>query len=245
MSWVLAKFLKIATIVVLSGLLATVQAQPEKKAEVIQTNAAHIFNAPKWLKRNRAERVIRRIETELEWSIRRIEVHWHNNNQSFTAKHNLGPAVRAVTMSSDQTVHLGPQVNEDNFNQIFAHELVHVISFQKFKGSIPKWLEEGLANHLARNRRVDYQWLDKQKLPPDIYQMTHAFEGGIEAARIHYAASQALAEMLSRKCDLMRLVHISLEGDMKVKIQTFCEIPDLNRAFRDWVSSQAKRKATV
>lgn len=231
--------LKIATLCFLGLITHPVFAQ---KAKVIKTNAASIYHSPSWLTRNRAEKVILRIERDLEWSIRRINVYWHKTESSFTSQHKLGPAVRAVTLSKDQTVHLGPQVNENNFEQIFAHELVHVISFQKYKGSIPKWLEEGLANHLAKKEKVNYRHLNKQKLPSDIYQMTHAFQGGLAAARVHYATSQAVAEMLAKKCDLMNLVRISLEGDMRIKIKNYCEIEDINKTFRSWVSTQAARE---
>lgn len=211
----------------------------------IETNAAYIYNAPKWLTRNRAEKTIRRIQRELEWSIRRIPVNFHTTTDSFTKSHSLGPFVSAVTIkhSKKTSIELGPLVTNKNFDQIFGHELVHVILFQKYKNAVPKWLEEGLANHLAKKNPVDYHWLGQQTLPHNITQeLIHPLGRTQSEAIFRYRASQAFAEMLSEKCDLTNLLRLSVERKMVDYIKTYCEIPDVNMAFKGWVKKKSKKE---
>lgn len=215
-----------------------------KPASRIETNAAYIYNAPKWLKRNRAEKTIRRVQRDLEWSIRRIPVHFHLTAESFTKSHKLGPYVSAVTIKhpTKTSVELGPLVTDNNFDQIFAHELVHVIAYQKYKNAIPKWLEEGLANHLAKKQAVDYQWLGQQTLPDNVTEeLVHPLGKSQSQAIFRYRASQAFAEMLSQKCDLTNLLRLSVERKMESYIKTYCEIPDINAAFKKWVLHKSKK----
>ncbi len=211
--------------------------------ERLETNAAYIYNAPNWLKRNRAEKSIRRIQRDLEWSIRRVPVYFYKDVDAFTKAHSLGPFVTAVTVSNSKgsTIHLGPKVTNDNFDQVFSHELVHVIVYQKYKGAIPKWLEEGLANHLAKKKKVDYKWLAQQKLPDDVTTaLVHPLNtNSYNDAVFKYKASQALAEMLSKKCDLTNLLRLSVERKMQNYIVTYCEIKDLNATFKEWVKKKA------
>jgi hypothetical protein len=56
-----------------------------------------------------------------------------------------------------------------------------------------------------------------------------------------YKASQAFAEMLAGKCDLQNLIRLSVERKMEDYMATYCEIKDLNQAFRDWVKKKASR----
>ncbi len=58
----------------------------------IETNAASFQNAPKWLTRNRAERVIDRMQTKLEWTIRKINVQFYSDLETFYRAHSLGLA---------------------------------------------------------------------------------------------------------------------------------------------------------
>ena len=217
-------------------------AAAKKPQERIETNSAYIYSAPTWLKRVRAEKIINRIQTELEWSIRRVPVYFHKTVESFTKAHKLGPFVTAVSVMSDsgQTIHLGPMVTNDNFDEVFGHELVHIIIYQKYKEAIPKWLEEGLANHLAKKKLVDYKWLVKHELPKDVtVTLVHPLAKSYDDALFRYKASQALAEMLSKKCDLTNLLRLSVERKMENYIETYCEIKDLNAEFRKWVTKKA------
>lgn len=207
----------------------------------LETNEVILYNPPPWLMRTRVERVTNRIQTKLEWTTRKTTFHYHSTPESYTAAQSLGPFALAVTSTKDgvSTVHLGPMVTNKNFDQVFAHELVHVISAQKYKGSIPSWLEEGLANHLAKHEKVDYRWLAKQSFPQNVTELAHPFRGVVSQISYRYKASQALAEMLDKKCNLERLIQLSVERKMEDYIKTYCEIPDLNQAFKDWVKKKA------
>ena len=207
-------------------------------AKEVDTNAARFADAPDWLTRNRAEKVIDRIQTKLEWTIRKIDVKFYDDAAAFQKAHSLGPLAMAVTRKDTNTIHLGPQVNDKNFDPVFGHELVHVILGQKYKDAVPKWLEEGLANHLAKYDKVDYAWLKKRKLPEDVRNLSHPYQArSVTGVHLHYVASQALAEMLAKKCDLENLLRLSVGEKLENYLATYCEIPDLNASFRKWVAS--------
>lgn len=210
-------------------------------AEIVQMNAAYLHNPPKWMKRTKVEKAINRIQRKLEWSTRRINVYYHSTESSFQRAHTLGPAAIAVAVKSNksQEVHLSPRVTKDNYQQVIGHEFVHIIIHQKYRGAIPRWLEEGMANHLSREESINYKWLSKQQLPRDITLMSHPFRQSIVPINVHYRASQALAEMLDKKCNLERLLQLSVQRKMENYIKTYCEIDDINMAFRQWVKKKA------
>lgn len=207
----------------------------------IDTNEFKIKDSPPWLTRSRVERISNRIQTKLEWVTRKTPVYFYATPEAYNKAQGLGPLSLAVTVSRDNSsaIHIGPSVDNKNFDEVFAHEIVHVISFQKYKGSIPRWLEEGLANHLAKAEKPNYKWLSKQPFPADVTELAHPFKGALSQIVYRYKASQALAEMLDKKCKLERLIQLSVERDMNDYIKTYCEIPDLNQAFKDWVKKQA------
>lgn len=209
----------------------------------IRTNELTLRSPPAWVKRTTVEKVTDSIQMKLEWRIRRIEVFWHSSPASFSAAQNLGAQAVAVTKIANETatVHMGPQVTLQNYEQILSHELVHVIIFQKYKNSIPKWLEEGLANHLSKRAAVNYQWLTTQKFPADISELAHPFKGTKDRITYSYMASQAFAEMLNKKCDLQNLIRLSVERKMEDYIKRTCQITDMNKAFRDWVLSKTSK----
>lgn len=204
-------------------------------ANEIDTNALKMPNAPEWLKRPRVEKIIDRMQTKLEWTIRKIEVKWYADADSFQKSHSLGPGVLAVTNKKTGVVHMGPSVSEKDFDSVFGHELVHVIIGQKYKDAIPPWVEEGLANNLAKHGAVDYRWLAKQPFPPDVRALAHPFTGLVRNPRYHYQASQALAEMIGKKCDMENLLRLSVGKSMDFYLDTYCEIKDLNADFKKWV----------
>lgn len=212
----------------------------------LRTNETLMHNPPIWLKRTLVEKVTDKIQYQLEWTTRQVDVYWYSNVDDFIKNHSLGPQAIAVTRSANDktTVHLGPKVNKKNFSQIFGHELVHVIIYQKYRGAIPKWLEEGLANHLSKTEKVDYSWLAKQKFPADVTSLAHPLTGSASQVNYRYKASQALAEMLDKKCKLERLIQLSVERKMENYIKTFCEIDDINAEFKKWVLKKAKVKFT-
>lgn len=212
-------------------------------AKQITTNSIEMGNAPDWLTQSRVEKITDRIQYKLEWTTRKTPVYWYFNEADYVRAQSLGPLAMAVTEIRGDTakVHLGPLVTNAEFDAVFGHELVHVIVGQKYKDSIPKWLEEGLANHLAKRGTVDYKWLAKQDLPSDVLQLAHPFNGSAASIGMRYRASQALAELLDKKCGLDNLIRLSVQRKMENYIQTYCDIKDLNVAFRDWV----KKKATT
>ncbi len=210
-------------------------------AKEITTNAVEMSNAPEWLKTPRVERVTDHIQNILEWSTHKINVYWYPTQAEFEKVHSFGPLALAVTKHDETTatMHIGPQVTDKNFDETFGHEMVHVIVFQKYKDSIPKWLEEGLANHFSRTEKVDYKWLASQPFPEDVHQLAHPFNGTAADIRYRYRASQAFAEMLAKKCDLEVLIRLSIQRKMEDFMKTYCEINDLNAAFREWVKKKA------
>jgi hypothetical protein len=208
-------------------------------AAEIDTNAVHMAQAPSWLKRTRVEKVTDRIQTKLEWTIRKINVFWYSNQAEFQQAHTLGPLAMAVSRKNDNTIHLGPKVSDANFDSTFGHELVHIILGQKYKDAVPKWLEEGLANHLSQSGKVDYKWLASQPFPDDVRNLVHPYSSAsVEGVHYHYVASQALIEMIARKCDLYELLRLSVGEKMQSYLETYCEIKDLNSEFRKWVKAR-------
>jgi hypothetical protein len=211
-------------------------------AKDIKTNAVNMTNAPEWLNAVDVEEITGKVQYKLEWSTRRVNVKFFNEQKEFEGSHSLGPTPYAVTRSTKekQVILMGPKITKDNFAKIFGHELVHVIFSQKYEGSIPEWLEEGLANHLSAHKPVDYKKLASQPFPEDVRKLTHPYSGDRASIRYHYVASQALAEMLEKKCDLENLIRLSVERKMADYIKTYCEITDINRAFQAWVKEKAK-----
>lgn len=215
--------------------LAILFVLPTAHAAEIETNAIHMSEAPSWITRPRMEKIIDRIQTQLEWTIRKAEAFYYSDSDAFQKAHHLGPNVIAVARKDDNTIHLGPKVTTSNFDTVFGHELVHIIFAQKYKGAIPSWLEEGLANYIAKHDKVDYKWLAKQTPIEDVRQLTHPQGGTVQYMRYHYVASQALAEMIAKKCDLSNLLRLSVERNMDDYLKTYCEIGDLNAEFKKWV----------
>lgn len=214
----------------------------EIEAKEIKTNEVVMPDAPSWLLQTRVEKVTNRIQSKLEWSTRRVNVYWYGTQAEFDKVQSFGPQAAAVTKKEGEisTVHMGPTVTNENFDAIFGHELVHVIINQKYKDAVPKWLEEGLANHLAARSKVDYKWLAQQPFPSDVHELAHPFSGSATGVSYRYKASQALAEMLAKKCDLENLIRLSVQRKMDDYIRSFCEIPDLNISFREWVKKKSQ-----
>ena len=214
--------------------------QADESRVDIKTNNVHMSDAPKWLTGTHIDKVVDSIQSKMEWDIRRVEVHWYFDNASFESANSLGPSAIAITRRSDSSVHLGPKVTEANFDQVFGHELVHVISQQKYKGAIPAWLEEGLANHLSHYGKVDYRFLASQPPISDVKQLVHPYNGTEIRTRYVYGASQALAEMISSKCDITDLLRMSVGRKLENYLANICNISDVNTSFKQWIASHAK-----
>ncbi len=243
---------KITVIVIHLVLASSVFASPvfafgDVKKKEIKTNEVVMADAPAWLTQTRVEAVTARIANKLEWTIRRVPVKWYSETSQFEKAHSLGPFAMAVTVGTPAgaVIHLGPLVTNAEFDETFGHELVHVVILQKYRGAIPKWLEEGLANHVAKHVKIDYAWLAKQPFPKDVRELAHPMLGAATGIRYRYKASQALAEMLDKACNLENLVRLSVKRNMEDYIKTYCEIPDLNVAFRSWVMKQAGKSTAA
>jgi hypothetical protein len=204
----------------------------------MDTNETFFSNPPTWLKASRVEKVVRKIQSAMEWDIRKVTVKWYTSQEEFQKFHGYDATVLAVSQKPENTIHLGPRVTESNFDPIFGHELVHIILFQKYKDSVPKWLEEGLANHLSRHGNVDYAWLAKQP-PQDIQSLVHPFMGSNTSSRYHYQASTAAIEMIASKCSLKDLLQLSVGTQLENYLSTFCNLDDVNASFQKWLKKKS------
>jgi hypothetical protein len=207
-------------------------------AAELLTNAAHFADAPAYVTSTRVNKIADKVQNVLEWTIRRVEVEWYKDQASFDKVHKLGPMAVAVSLRDRNRILLGPRITTENFESVFGHELVHVISYQKYKDAIPRWLEEGLANHVAQTGRVDYKWLRTQPLPKSVTDLIHPFDGTTDRVRYHYAASQALAELISSKCELRGLLRLSVGRKLEDYLENICRIKDLNAEFAKWIKSK-------
>lgn len=204
------------------------------------TNSARFTNPPKWLTLSRVNKAAQPIESFMEWSTRRVEVTWYSDQAAFEKAHKLGPAAVAVAIKGQNKILLGPKVTEKNFNQVFGHELVHIISAQKYKDAIPPWLEEGAANFISKNGRVDYLQLSQYEMS-DYRELAHPMRGSAENASSRYQASQALAEMIASKCDFRNLLRLSVQRKLEDYLNNICRISDVNASYKKWVMEKARR----
>lgn len=207
----------------------------------LATNETTFMDPPSWLNSRRVEGVVEKIQHFMEWDIRKVTVIWHANEAEFLKIHNFGSSVLALTLKRANTIHIGPQVTTKNFDSIFGHELVHVILFQKYKDSIPSWLEEGLANYIAQHGKVDYSWL-RSKPSQEVKTLIHPFQqtsGGAivtaDSSRYHYEASTAVIEMIASKCDLKDLLGLSAGKKLISYLSGVCGIDDIQTAFLLWL----------
>lgn len=205
-------------------------------AKEITINQVYFHNAPEWLKEHRLQAVVDKVQAFLEWDIRRIHVYYYTDRMEFNRKLTLNFKAAAFFRRADSTLHLGPEVEDKNFDRIFTHELVHAIFYQKYKGSIPPWLEEGLANYIGKTEAVDYAWL-KAQAPTDVTKLTHP-NSDQTGAKYHYQASTALIEMIAKKCSLHDLLKLSVGAKLTTYLSTYCEIKDVNSAFTQWLKTR-------
>lgn len=205
-------------------------------ARTIQTNQVRMEGAPSWLTEIRVQKVGDRIQDFLEWDIRRVSVKWYETQKAFQKYHGFDSSVLAVSSRRSNSIHIGPGVNSENFDMYFGHELAHVVMYQKYKKSIPQWLEEGLANYAAGSRKVDFAYLKKNRIK-DIRMLTHPFDEGANT-RAHYMASTALALMISEKCDFQDLLQLSVGKRLETYLKNTCGIQDLNASYGAWVASK-------
>ena len=153
------------------------------------TNSAHFSEAPKWLNSSRINRISENVARMLDWNVRRVLVLWYASQTEFEGAHSLGPLPLAVTQKSKNRILLGPKVIENNFDRVFAHEMVHVVSGQKYKGAMPQWHEEAVAYYVAQFGKIDYVKLNSQALPDDVTSLSHPIRGSEEEITNRYITS--------------------------------------------------------
>lgn len=207
-------------------------------AASFKTNCCNVENAPEWLSSYTLSDIATEMESKLHWSIRRVKVVFHNTNQSFASASNLNFIAAAFFSPSRQAIEFSPQKDLAEFTPTFRHELVHVISNQKFKDSIPRWLEEGFANYIGSKRKVDYKWLAKQSLPK-ASQLSHPStdDGG---SKMHYQLSTATVEMIAGTCNFDDLLMLATGSKLTNYLETFCKIKDLDSSVAEWVVKKSK-----
>lgn len=213
--------------------------------ENLETNSATFVDPPKWLSESKAQSAIDRIEQKLEWSTRKIQVHFYSEQRKLEAGFGFSaPTILAFTRRSDQSVHLGPKVTAENFKVVFGHELGHVIISQKYKNSIPGWIEEGLVNKIAGYTKINYAFLKKFTPRTPINQLTHPFDAKtMDEVNFKYQAALAAILMLEKKCpDFRELINLSLKQNLETFIPTYCNMPDLNKSFWKWIDTNGGKK---
>ncbi len=211
-------------------------------AAEINTNEVSSSNAPSWVKVSRVDRVVSRVQRFMEWDLRKVKVVWYSDQKEFQHFHHYDSSVLAVTQKPENTIHLGPRVDNSNFDAVFGHELVHAILFQKYKKSIPNWLEEGLANYASKHGTVDYRWIASQPFV-DVKTLGHPFLDSAHSTlspRYHYQVSTALIQMIASKCNLEELLQLSLGTSLENYLSTTCELDDINASFQTWVKKKNK-----
>lgn len=197
-----------------------------------------ITNAPAWATRIRINTTVRRVERFLEWDLRRISLIWYSDTKSFETAHRMGPNIRAVTQKQYNRILVGPLTTPQNFDQVLAHELTHMILFQKFKDAIPSWLEEGLANHIGKIDPPDYRWLNTQAKLPRVQEMKHPFLSG--NPKLMYQISGALIGLISSKCDLQDVLQLAVGKKLETYLHTTCALGDLDQELKTFVSRKSR-----
>ena len=119
-----------------------------------------------------------------------------------------------------------------------------------------KWLEEGLANFVAKSTvpkgqdnalfNTDYSWLAKQPQQP-VEKLLHPFTSlyvpgtRSDQARYHYLASTAAIEFIATHCSVEELLQLAVGKNLQNYLSTFCGIADLNGELGAWIRKKGKR----
>ncbi|MEZ4751041.1 MAG: hypothetical protein R3B54_10595 [Bdellovibrionota bacterium] len=168
-----------------------------------------------------------------------MRVKWYASQSQFAKAHGLGSLALAATDRKQQIIHMGPKVNEKNFDGLFGHELAHIIVIQKYKQAIPAWLEEGLANYVGEIDKVEFKYLNSKPYIP-VVSLTHPYRKGADT-KYYYQASTALMKMIAEKCPIKDLLQLSVGKSIETYLKTFCEIPDLDAAFQKWLKTKPSK----
>lgn len=222
------------------GLAAFTGQSAEALADVVRA-----VSAPTWATASRIQKVVGQMENKLEWDLRRITLTFYSGDSgtALFQKKFTHPEILGVTVLADQSVHLSPRVTATNFDTVFAHELVHVILKQKYKDAIPKWLEEGLANHLANHGKLgptEYGELAARPTLPPVRSLAHPFKSPLPIVQ-HYRYSRAALLYIASKCPLDELLQLSVGKKLENYLSTFCQIKDLDLEVQAFVKKKAPK----
>lgn len=229
------------TSALLAALAAVFAFATPAAARTIDTNEIHLDSPPAWLTESRMSHVVSHVQDVMEWDLRKVNVYWYTDQAAFQKMHGYDSSVLAFSRRSDGSIHVGPRVNSENFDWVFGHELTHIANYQKYKTAIPAWLDEGLANYVARHGAVNFGWLAARPFR-DVHRFAHPFKSGGDPV-YGYSASTALVEYIASKCSLNDLLQLSVGKNLESYLSTFCQIDDLNAGFKAWVLAKAKRPA--
>ena len=223
-------------------------AWPSAYAAPIELNSVVVAQPPSWLARPKVERTVARVQKFLEWDIRKVQVSWYTDAETFRKAHGFDDSVLAFSLKSANTISIGPRVTSKDFESVFGHELVHIILFQKYQEAVPRWLEEGMANYISKHGAVDYKWLATQPHRP-IRSLVHPFAAGAGAVtsadpppspRYHYQASTAVMEMIAGHCDIHSLLQLTVGEKLESYLGTLCQITDLDTEFAKWLQRKSR-----
>lgn len=216
------------------------------KSFALETNTFWVENPPQWLKPALLNTTTDKIEKVLEWDIRKVRLVFYSDAAAFKKENSFDDTVLALFKRVGQEpgrILISPKIqNSEQLAPVLGHELVHVILSQKFKQSIPKWLEEGLANYLStkyvgKRGQIDYELLRSKPLA-EVRVLEHPFRSSPFGPKYHYMASTALIEMIASKCDLIDLLQLAVGSNFETYLSTYCQIKDLNISFREWVGKK-------
>jgi hypothetical protein len=208
-------------------------AAPNKE---LRTNCCLIQNAPAWLNTEMVKNTAKRVESRLQWTIRRITLRFESDPEKYKSVSTLQFPTRALFNPKNQTVYFGPTVNADNFSPTLGHELVHVVFNQKHRKAIPQWLEEGFANFIGSEVVPDYRFLNSENIP-NISSLGHP-NSDPDRFRMHYQLASAAVDYISSRCKLNDLLMMSVKRSVEDYLHKLCKIKDIDSELIAWVKSK-------
>jgi hypothetical protein len=205
-------------------------------AKEIRTNCCIVQQAPAWLNVETVKNTAKRIESRLQWTIRRVTIRFEADPERYKTVSTLQFPTRALFNPKNNTVYFGPSINADNFAPTLGHELVHVVFQQKHRKAIPAWLEEGFANFIGAETIADYRFLNSETIPK-ITSLGHP-NSDPDRFRMHYQLASAAVDYISSRCKLNDLLMMSVKRSVEDYLQKLCKIKDIDSELVDWVKSK-------
>jgi hypothetical protein len=210
----------------------------------LKINSVYMADAPSWLTQSRVNTIVERIQHFTEWDLGMVRVVWFNSPEAYRKELGASAEAAEVVLGFSRPelgrIYMGPRIDTTNFDGVFGHELMHVVVHQHYNGSIPKWLEEGLANHVAKMEdQVDYAFLASRPVTRVKTLEHHPFSAKGPGPRYHYMASTALMEMIAHKCKLKELLKLSVGDKLEEWLDSYCHISDVDTEFKKWIKTKS------